>query len=380
MLQRIHAVTVKKLVRRRVTRPGAPPGTFAVVESAAPTKIRQMRYDEAAVEEIDVSAVKDLKGAVQPGKLVWIDVQGLADHDAIRTIGEIFNIHPLALADVVNVGQRPKAESYGSDLFIVTRMVRILDSGDPDWEQVSLFAGSGFVITFQERHGDCLDPLRGRIRTPGSRIRGSDEGYLSCMVIDAIVDGFFPVLEHFGERLEEIERELIRQPSSALLEEIFHAKRDLMTLRRAIWPQREFLTRLLRDGHPKFDPPTIPFLRDVYDHAVHIVDVTETYRELTQSYIDVYLSSIANRTNEVMRVLTVMATIFIPLTFVAGVFGMNFDTSHPTNMPELSWRYGYIAFWIVSLMIAAGMLILARRLGWLGGRDGGAPLVRRRDP
>ncbi len=326
-----------------------------------------MRFDAASVEEADVSDVSQLAGLAQPGKQVWVDVQGLSDHDAIRAIGTIFGIHQLALSDIVNTGQRPKVEEYGSQLFVVTRMVQILESGNPDWEQVSLVVGPNYVLTFQDRIGDCLDPLRERIRTEGSRIRTSDEGYLSCMMLDAIVDGFFPVLEHFGERLEEIEVELIRQPTPGLLEDIFLVKRDLMSLRRAIWPQREFLTRLLRDGHSMFDEQTAPFLRDVYDHAVHIVDVTETYRELTQSYIDVYLSSIANRTNEVMRVLTVTATIFIPLTFIAGVYGMNFSTAYPTNMPELDWRYGYISFWIICILVVVVMLVLARRLGWLGG-------------
>lgn len=367
MIRRIRAVSVKKLVRRRSPKPGAPPGTFGAPDTATPTRVRLIRFDPDSVEERIVERVDEIADVRAPGRQVWIDVQGLADHAVIRRLGEAYGIHPLALSDVVNTGQRPKVEEYGECLFIVTRMIRQLESGEPDWEQVSLYVGEGFVLTFQERHGDCLDPLRDRIRTPGLRIRGAGAGYLACMVLDSIVDAFFPVLEHLGERLEQIEHRVIDQPSPDLLEEIFHAKRDLMTLRRAIWPQREFLTRLLRDGHALIDAPTIPFLRDVYDHAVHVVDVTETYRELTQSYIDVYLSSVANRTNEVMRVLTVVATIFIPLTFLTGVYGMNFDTSHALNMPELRWPFGYIGFWAICIVLAVVMLIIVRRQGWLGG-------------
>lgn len=360
--------TVRNLVRRRITPPGAPPGTLVMSAAAPRTRIHVMRFDQSSVDEFCLESPDQLEGLVEPGKVVWVDAQGLGDEAVIRRIGQVFQVHPLTLADIVNTGQRPKAEEQDAALFIVTRMVRILESGAPDLEQVSMYAGNGFVVTFQERYGDCLDPLRERIRTAGTKLRTGDAGFLACMVLDAIVDNFFPVLEHFGERLEAIEHQLIASPGDDLLKAIFDAKRDMMALRRAIWPQREFLTRLLRDGHPLFESATMPYWRDVYDHAVHVVDVTETYRELAQSYIDVYLSSIANRTNEVMRVLTLMATIFIPLTFIAGVYGMNFDTKHATNMPELHWKYGYLGFWALCIAITTSMLIAARRMGWLGGK------------
>lgn len=357
---------VRRLVRKRRPAAGSPPGTLALPAKPGGTSIRVMRYDPAGAEEFDARS-DDLASIIQPGKVAWIDVQGLGDESLLRRLAEVFGIHPLALADIVNIGQRPKSEDYDGRLFVVVRMVRMPAPDTPDWEQVSLWAGPGFVVTFQEKPGDCLDPLRGRIRTDGSRLRSSDAGYLATMVVDAIVDAYFPALESFGEHLDTIERRLIDRPDADLLTTIFHTKRELMGFRRAIWPQRETLTRLLRDGHPLITPATTPYLRDVYDHAVHLADVTETYRELAQSYIDVYLSSVAHRTNETMRVLTVLATIFIPLTFVAGVFGMNFDTSHPLNMPELGWRFGYPAFWVFCVVLAGSMLYVARRAGWIGG-------------
>jgi len=332
--------------------------------------LRVMRYRPDRCEAFDARP-EDLAGVLEPGAVVWVDAHGVSDHDALTRLGEAFGVHPLALADIANVGQRPKAEAYGGALFAVTRMARLTDAGAPDVEQVSLWASDGLVVTVQERAGDCLDPIRARIRTEGSRLRRSGAGYLAVMVLDAITDGYFPVLEAYGERLEEIERRLLERPDQSLLHEIFAAKRDLMAVRRSIWPQREMLASLMREGHPLIEPPVAPYLRDVADHVIQIVDITETYRELAQSYIDVYLSSVANRTNEVMRVLTVVATIFIPITFVAGVYGMNFDTSSPANMPELSWRFGYLFFWGVCAAIAAAMLLVARRLGWLGSRARG---------
>lgn len=366
MVKHVVSRSVRNLVRRKVKKPGEAPGAFTISESAVPTRIRVMRYNEGGFEEFEVSSAAEVSRIVQPNTFTWIDVQGLGDEAAILSLGEEFGIHPLAIADIVNTGQRPKVEEYDSSLFIITRMVRILETGANDWEQVSLFITESSVVTFQEHYGDCLDALRARIRIPGSRIRTHDAGYLTCMVLDAIVDGFFPVLEHLGERLDHIEQRLLSNPCNELLGDIFNAKRDLMSVRRSIWPQREAFTRLLRDGHALIHESVTPFLRDVYDHTVHVVDVTETYRELAQSYIDVYLSSVANRTNEVMRALTVLATIFIPLTFIAGVYGMNFDSSSRFNMPELRWRYGYVAFWGLCLVVTISMLIVGWKMKWIG--------------
>lgn len=365
-------MVARRLFRKRYAAPGSPPGTMVIPKSAAPPRIHTIRYDAETVLEEDIEDLSRLDALRQEGRVLWVDVQGLGDERIIRDLGERFGLHHLAQSDITNIGQRVKAEDYDETLFVITLMVR----PDPEeglvWEQVSAVIGPGWVLTFQERYGDCLDALRGRIRRKAGPVRCSGSDYLGCMVIDAIIDGYFPVLESLGDRLEDLETRVIERPGPETLADIFAVKRDLMTLRRAIWPQREFLARLTRDGHALLTETTMPYLRDAYDHAVHIVDVTETYRELAQSFVDVYLSSMANRTNETMRVLTVFATIFIPLTFLAGVYGMNFDPdASPLNMPELNWRYGYVAFWIVAVMVAAAMLWMARRKGWLGGSENG---------
>lgn len=339
-------------------------------DDAEPTRIRVIRYNADELTEHEPADAAELFDMIEEGKVVWADIVGLRDTDLIREIGLRFGLHPLAVADVANVGQRPKAEDYVDRLFVVTRMIRVDEQGEilaP--EQVSLFLGPGFVLTFQERGGDCLDPLRDRLRGNRPLIRGSGSDYLACMVVDAIIDGYFPVIETFGERLEELEQGVLTSPNQNTLARIFTAKRELMNLRRAVWPQREFLNGLIRERHPLMSPEVIPYLRDAYDHSLHIMDVIEVYRELAGSLVDVFLSSVGNRTNEVMRVLTVLASIFIPLTFVAGIYGMNFDTSvSKYNLPELEWKYGYLMFWGVCLVIIGGLLLLFRRLGWLGGR------------
>lgn len=238
-----------------------------------------------------------------------------------------------------------------------------------EWEQVSLFLRPGLVLTFQKRHDDCLDPLRQRIREAGKVIRRSGSDYLACMVVDAIVDGYFPVLERDGDELERLEAEILAGPRVENVRAVYRIKRDLMAFRRATWPLREALAHLMREEGGPISASARVYLRDTTDHVMQVVDVNETYRELASSLIDLYLSSVGHKTNEIMRVLTLVATIFIPLTFVAGIYGMNFDTSLPGNLPELGWRYGYLFFWLVCIALGGSLLALFRRLGWLGPRE-----------
>lgn len=371
---RLHraAQRAKNLFGRRYTPAGAPPGAMMIRPDSPPPRIRVMSYNVTQLDERPVESPEDVKPWLRDGYTTWVDVEGLGDESKLQRLGDMFGVHPLALADVVNVGQRPKAEEYGDQLFIVTRMTHKPNPDEPFiQEQFSLFIGKGYVLSFGEVPGDCLDPLRERIRHGKSQLRDGGAEYLACMILDAIVDGYFPLLEELGERLETIEQSVIARPGRDTLVELFRLKREMMATRRSVWPQRELLTSLLRDGHPLMGKAVTPYLRDAYDHAAHIVDILESYRELAQSLVDVYLSSVSNRINEVMRVLTVLASIFIPLTFLCGVYGMNFDTSiSPWNMPELKWKYGYVAFWIASVVLAVGSLVLFRRLGWLG--DGGS--------
>lgn len=357
----------RKLFRRRFARPGSPPGTLDIPAGSPKPRIRAMSYGADSLDERDVATPESARAAVGKDAVTWIDVAGLGDEATLRGLGDAFEIHPLALSDVVHTGQRPKAESYGDTLFCVARMATHEADGEFTWEQMSLFLGENFVLTFQETPGDCLESLRERIRRGQKALRSSGPDYLAAMILDGIVDGYFPILESYGERLEAIEERVIERPDPRVLGEIYRMKRDLMTFRRAAWPLRDVLNHLLRDGHARLSPALAPYLRDAADHVAQVVDVVESYRELVGSFVDVYLSSVSNRTNEVMRVLTVISTIFIPLTFLAGVYGMNFDRGVPGNMPELGWPFGYVGFWAVSVALGIVLLVVFRRLGWLGG-------------
>lgn len=367
--------------RRRRTAVGASPGAIAPPPDEVPPVASLLAWDAESLEDRAVPLEEVAALRPRSGRVTWVDVQGLGDGAFVGEVGAALGLHPLAVADVVNIGQRPKAERYDDVLFVVVRMATMLDAERCRFEQVSMFLLDGYVLTFQERAGDCLDALRGRIRGNGRRLREGDASYLACMVIDAVVDGYFPVLEAFGEHLEELEAEVVDRPTPHLLERIYRAKRELLAFRRAVWPLRDMLAHLLRDDE-HLPVSVMPYLRDAADHVAQITDIVETYREIAASFVDVYLSSVSQRTNETMRVLTVCATIFIPLTFVAGVYGMNFDTSRPGNLPELALPYGYLLFWVLCVAIGGGMLVLFRRLGWLGGGSAiqGDRSLRRRRP
>lgn len=359
-----------RLFHRRFAPAGSSPGHLTAPEEFVEPRLRLMSYGPTELEERDLADASEAAGARRPGRVTWIDVQGLGDGSIVQRLGESFAIHPLAISDIVHLGQRPKADEYDTHLFVVLRMASLGEDDEPRWEQVSVVLGEDFVLSFQERPGDCLDPLRERVRKSRKMLRNSGPDYLACMILDAIVDGYFPLLEYHGSQLEEFEDAILGNSGRDVLADVYRVKRDLMTFRRAGWPLREALNQLQRheDEDPWLSPAVLPYLRDTVDHVTQVVEINETYRELAASLVDVYLSTLGQRTNEIMRVLTVIATIFIPLTFFAGVYGMNFDLEHPTNMPELTWRYGYVGFWIVSSAVAIALLVLFRRLGWLGGR------------
>ncbi len=344
---------------------GISPGTLIVDDDAAPPVITVWGYGPDALEEHavpDVAGVRALRGR---WPVLWVNVDGLGSAKTIAALGDLFGLHRLALEDVANLHQRPKIEEYPSSLFIVIRMPELVERFTT--EQVSIFLGQDFVVTFQEHPGDCLDPVRQRIRTGRGLIRKSGPDYLTYAILDAVVDSYFPVLEAYGERLEELEDDIAHTPTTKTIRRIQQAKRDLLVMRRSIWPQRELLNSLLRDEVPFVNDSTRIYLRDAYDHAVRIMDLLETYRELGSGLTDFYMSSVSNRMNEVMKVLTVIATIFIPLTFVAGLYGMNFNADvSPFNLPELNWYLGY-PFALLLMVVLAGILVLFfRRKGWIG--------------
>jgi magnesium transporter len=357
----------------RVVPPGSSPGTLVAAEpreaaAATPVVLRVLAYGPETLQEWTASSVDDLDrepGPDRPGApvapgapVVWIDVVGLHDLDALRRLGERFGLHPLALEDVLNTGHRPKTEDYGDHRFVVAKAVELGDTLAA--EQVSLFFGRGFVLTFQETPCRAFEAVRERIRSGRQRIRASGADYLAYALLDAVIDELFPVLERFGERLEELEEEVVEDPDREVLGRIYRVRRDLLLLRRVAWPQRELIQALERDESGLVTAETKVFLRDAYDHTIHALDFVETYRELAAGMLDAYLSGLSNRMNEVMKVLTIIATIFIPLTFVAGIYGMNFEW-----MPELGWRLGYPAVMAVMAVVAALMLVYFKRKDWL---------------
>jgi magnesium transporter len=350
---------------KRYHTPGTAPGTLRAPEIARVDKVRVrvIDYDAEHVEEREIEHLDECRRFSDTPSVTWINVDGLTDVPLLESLGQMFRLHALTLEDVLNCGQRPKVEDYGAYKFIVLRSLR-MEGGRLAGEQISLFLGPNFVLTFQEVPGDSFDPVRERIRQGKGLIRKSGPDYLAYALIDALIDEFFPVLEQFGERIETLEDELIERPSPATLHQIHDVKRELLALRRAAWPERDLLNTLLRDDSELIRPETKIFLRDCYDHVVQALDMIETYRELASGMLDVYLSSLSNRMNEVMKVLTVISTIFIPLTFIAGIYGMNFHPNSPWNMPELDWWFGYPFSLALMVAVALGMVAYFRRKNW----------------
>jgi magnesium transporter len=301
--------------------------------------------------------------------VVWVNVDGLGDEGVLSRLGNLFNLHRLALEDVVNVSQRPKVEPYEGHLFMVSRMIHY--EGPLETEQISFFVGENYVLTFQEYPGDCFDLVRQRIKSGQGIMRHAGPGYLAYALVDALVDAYFPVLEVFGERLEDLEDEVIARPASHVVGRIHVVKRELLALRRSMWPQREAVNALLRDESPYINRETRIYLRDCYDHSVQLLDIIETYREFTAGLMEAYLSSLSNRMNEIMKVLAIFASIFAPLTFITGIYGMNL------MMPEQTIPWAYPSVLALMAAIAGLLLVYFRRRGWLGGSP--PPALARRD-
>ncbi|MFO0553142.1 MAG: magnesium/cobalt transporter CorA [Polyangiaceae bacterium] len=345
---------------------GASPGTLRI-ESDEPPQMFLVDFDANHVEERRIQRIEDCIPHVNEDSTTWVDIRGIGHAPTFRKLAEIFEIHPLALEDMVNVPQRPKADPYPNQQLIITRMVS-LKAGALQTEQFAILFGRGYVVTVQEeREVDCLDGLRSRIRSGKGMIRKLGADYLAYALFDAVIDGFYPVLEHYGERLDDLEMRILRSHAAAASTEIFELKRELLQLRRAIWPQRDLLAGLLRDESIHITPEVQRYLRDTYDHAVQIMDMVETFREIASSLMDLLMTGVSNRLNEVMKVLTIVSTIFLPMTFVAGVYGMNFNTDRSGwNMPELNWRYGYPFSILVMFVSAGGLLLYYRHKGWIG--------------
>lgn len=349
--------------KKRSSKAGLPPGTPIHIGDTTPTatKITVIDYTPTSIEQKTARTVKECLSFKNTKSMTWINVDGLADLKLLEELCEGFELHPLVIEDILNTEQRPKVEDHEKYLYIVLRM---LESGAKNGimtEQISIVVGSNFLLSFQETPGDIFDPIRERIRNKKGNIRKSGPDFLAYSLIDAIVDHYFLILENFGERIENLEKELITNPSPNTLRQLYRMKREMIKLRKSVWPLRELINNLERAGFsPLVKKNTRLYLRDVYDHSIQAIDSTETYREMLSGMLDIYLSSVSNRLNEVMKILTVIATIFIPLTFVTGLYGMNFRF-----MPELEHPWGYPAALLLMLVMSLLMLAYFRRKRWV---------------
>jgi len=354
-----------KLTKKRSQKAGLPPGTLIHIgeKKREEPKITILDYDETQFQEREAKSVEECFPLKEKPTVTWINVEGLHQVEVLERLGGCYGLHPLVLEDILNTDQRPKMEDYGEYVYIVLKMLTYYDdkSGQIEAEQISLVLGRNFVLSFQEgKKGDVFDLLRERLRGGKGRIRKMGADYLAYSLIDSVVDHYFIILERLGERVEFLEEELMTEPTTKTLQEIYNLKREMIFLRKAVWPLREVVGALERGESPLIQQNTQIYLRDVYDHTIQVIDTIETFRDTVSGMLDIYLSSVSNRLNSVMKVLTIIATIFMPLTFLAGIYGMNFK-----YMPELEWRWGYPLVWMIMIAIGILMLFYFRKKKWL---------------
>jgi magnesium transporter len=354
---------MQRVVKERSVKSGLPPGTLVHIGEKSDREIRisVTDYSETTCEEKEISALKECFYFTDPSIKSWINVEGLHEIEVIQQVGECQGLHPLVLEDILNTDQRPKLEDYGEYLYIVMKMFRKGDGTDIITEQVSLILGVNFVISFQEGiRGDVFDPVRERIRSGKGKLRSMGADYLAYSLMDAIVDNYFVVLEEAEERIEVLEDEVVAKPTPETVQKLHKLKREMIFLRKAVWPLREVLAAMTRRDSKLITEPVMIYLRDVYDHVIQVIDIIEVSRDMLSGMLDIYLSSMSNRLNEVMKFLTVIGTIFMPLTFLVGVYGMNFK-----YLPELEWHYGYYGVWIFMVALSLAMVLYFKRKRWL---------------
>jgi len=354
---------LSRLLKRRSKKTSLPPGSVVFIgeKKVEASSLSIIDYDEEKFLEKTVQSIEECLPFKDLPTVTWFNVNGLHHTETVERMGQYFNLHPLLLEDIVNTGQRPKVDDYGSYLFFVIKMLHYDENASSiKSEQISIILGSNYVISFQEDEGDLFDPVRARIRNAKGIIRKMGPDYLAYSLIDTVVDNYFTILEKLGDRIEFMEEELVVNPSTETLQTIHSLKRELIFLRKSVWPLREVVSSMERGGFSLIKEATNLYLRDVYDHTIQVIDAIETYRDLLSGMLDIYLSSISNKMNEIMKVLTIIGTIFIPLTFIAGIYGMNFR-----NMPELEWAWGYPVVLLVMLVIMLVMMMFFRRKRWL---------------
>lgn len=352
------------IVSKRSEKAGLAPGSLVHVGKprAEKPRLTAMVYDASQLLEEELETIGDAFPLCEAPTVTWINVDGIHQVEVVEELGERLGLHPLVLEDILNPGQRPKMEDLGDYLYVVLKMLDWDEArGEMTTEQMSVLVGANYVVSLQEHPGgDVLDPIRVRIRGGKGRMREEGPDYLAYTILDGVVDRYFGVLESLGEKVEDLEGELVTNPGRDALQKLHDLKREMIYMRKSVWPLREVVAALERSESPLLRGSTHPYLRDVYDHAIQVMDAVETLRDMLSGMLDIYLSSISNRMNEVMKVLTIFASIFAPLTFIAGVYGMNFR-----YLPELTWRWAYPALWLVMLTIGLVMLWFFRRKRWL---------------
>jgi magnesium transporter len=355
----------RKRVKKHSQKAGLPPGTLIYTgdKTEKAFEITTATYNEQEYNETISKFFKECPIIPQEGDTVtWVNVNGLHNTKNLEDLGACFHLHPLVLEDILNTDQRPKLDDYGDYLFIVLKMLQVQEGpGEIVAEQISLIVGNNYVISLHETDHDVFGVIRERLKAGKGRLRRSGADYLAYALLDLIVDQYFVILEDLGEVIEDLESEVVSTPTPATLSQIHRLKREMIMLRKSVWPLREVISRLERSESSLVKEPTVLYFKDVYDHVIQIIDNIETFRDILSGMLDIYLSSVSNRLNEVMKVLTIIATIFIPLTFIAGVYGMNFK-----NMPELEWPWGYFMALGMMATVAAIMLLFFKRRGWLG--------------
>jgi len=352
-----------RLIKRRSKKSGLPPGALVYIGEKKLEKVRVkiMSYDLERCEERQTESAAECAPFWDAPSVTWLNVDGIHDAGLIQELGSCYGIHPLTLEDIMTPSQRPKLEDYGNYLYLVVRMLHPRqEGGNERFEQVSMVIGPNFLLSFLEDVGDVFDQVRERIRSGKGRIRGLGPDYLAYSLLDAIVDEYFLDLEKIGDEIEHLEDEILHEPQTSTVQRIHQLKREMIFLRKSVWPLREAIARLERRESPLVRETTTVFLKDVYDHTIQVIDAVETFRDMLTGMLDTYLTSVSNRMNEVMKVLTLIATIFMPLTFIAGVYGMNFDF-----MPETGWRWGYFAVLGVMAAVAGVMIAFFKKRKWL---------------
>ena len=354
---------MSRFIKKQMTKAGASPGTLVHIgeQKVDDTRITLIDYDEAHLQERVLDGIEEAFPLKDLPTVTWINIDGLHEIDIIENVGQHFNIHPLVLEDIVNTGQRPKTEEFEDFIYVVLKMLHYNEnSGEISSEQFSLVLGPDFLISFQEIQGDVFKTVRERIRKPKTRIRKAGCDYLAYALIDAVVDNYFLILEKLGENIETLEEDLLENPSPETLQTLHEMKREMIYLRKQIWPIREMINSLVKGETSLVNESTSLFFRDIYDHTIQIIDTIESFRDILSGMLDIYLSTLSNKMNEVMKVLTIIATIFIPITFVAGIYGMNFKF-----MPELEWRWGYVMVWAIIVVVVGIMIGFFKKKQWL---------------